>query len=163
MLILQSPLFFSLNTMKMYFLSQHGHVNTLNKTCFAFFFFPPLSVCVLHMFLCMLKILKVKKVKACTNFFLLSYRKHCSWNASSVAPPLILWLCDIELHHHVTHLHNLCLACKNWFSTTAVFLLAELAQACVSWPIRAGYSVGEGTLTRQEPKKNKISFTKSIS
>ena len=28
----------------------------------------------------------------------LSHRKHCSRNASSVAPPLIPWLCDITLH-----------------------------------------------------------------
>ena len=35
----------------------------------------------------------------------LSHRKHSS---SPVAPPLILWLCDITLHHHVTLLHVLC-------------------------------------------------------
>ena len=38
----------------------------------------------------------------------LSHRKHCSLNASSVVLPLILWLCDITLCHHVTHLHNWC-------------------------------------------------------
>ena len=27
----------------------------------------------------------------------ISYRKQCSWKASSVAPPLNLWLCDITL------------------------------------------------------------------
>ena len=36
-----------------------------------------------------------------------SYRKHCSWNASSVVPPFILWPCDITSHHHVSHLHDL--------------------------------------------------------
>ena len=35
-----------------------------------------------------------------------SHRKPCSWNASSEVPPLIPWLCDITLRHHVSHLHN---------------------------------------------------------
>ena len=72
----------------------------------------------------------------------LSHRKHCSWNASPVVPPLILWLCDITLRHHVKLLHNLflvaCLVCENWFRTAALLLLAVPAQACVSRPIRAG-------------------------
>ena len=71
---------------------------------------------------------------------LFSHRKHCSWNASSLAPPLILWLCDITLRHHVTHLHYWCLAAslarKNWFGTATLLLWAVPGQACVSWPIR---------------------------
>ena len=51
----------------------------------------------------------------------LSYRKHCSWNASSAVLPLIPRLCDITLRHHVTNPHHLCpvasLARMNWFST----------------------------------------------
>ena len=47
---------------------------------------------------------------------------------------------DITLCHHVTHSHNWCLADdfghNNWFITAALLLLAILAQACVSWPIR---------------------------
>ena len=58
-----------------------------------------------------------------------------------VSRPLILLLCDITLHHHVAHLHNLCLAgswaCNYWCSTATLLLLAMLAQACMSWPIRA--------------------------
>lgn len=43
-------------------------------------------------------------------------------NAShSALSSLVLWLCDIALHHRVTHIHNWCLvgnlACENWFST----------------------------------------------
>ena len=41
---------------------------------------------------------------------LLSHRKHCPLNASSVLLPLIPWLCDITLRQEVTHLHDLCLA-----------------------------------------------------
>lgn len=37
---------------------------------------------------------------------------------------LVLWLCDIALHHRVTHIHNWCLvgnlACENWFSAAAL-------------------------------------------
>ena len=48
-------------------------------------------------------------------------KKHCSWNASWVAPPLNLWPLDVTLYHCVSYLHNWCLvnslACKNWFST----------------------------------------------
>lgn len=38
---------------------------------------------------------------------LLSHRKQSPWNVSSVVLPLIPWLVDISLRHHVTHLHNL--------------------------------------------------------
>ena len=63
----------------------------------------------------------------------LSHTKHCSWNASSVVPPFILWLCDITLQ-------TICfltavLQRKNWFSTATLLLSVALGQACVSWPI----------------------------
>ena len=55
-----------------------------------------------------------------------SHRKHWSWNALSVVPPLILWLCDITLHHQVTRLYKICLAvilaCKN--------LIGQLPSCC---------------------------------
>ena len=57
-----------------------------------------------------------------TFFFFHSNLSH--WNASSVVPPLIYWLCDITLNHHVTQL---------------LLLLVVLAQACVSWRIRADW------------------------
>ena len=49
------------------------------------------------------------KVKSTPAETLISYKNHCSWNASSPVPPLILWLCDITLCHYVTMLryyHN---------------------------------------------------------
>ena len=110
----------------------------LIETYYAFFFFP-ISFSV---YLFLQKILKIKKKssKSTPTEAPLSHSKHCSWNASSVVPPLILWICDITLCHRVTHLYNLCpaasLACKNWFSTAALLLSAVLAQACWSWPIR---------------------------
>ena len=71
----------------------------------------------------------------------LSHRKHCSWNASSVVPPLIPWLCAITLCHRAIQSGYLCLAAilahKIWFSTAPLLLSVVLAQACVSWPIRA--------------------------
>ena len=84
----------------------------------------------------------------------LSHRKQLLWNTSSVVPPLILWLCDITLHHHVIHFHNLMivasLACKNWFNTDEMLLLGTLGQACVGWPIRGDW----GVLKRLEPKQS---------
>ena len=74
--------------------------------------------------------------------------KHCSWKASSVVLPLILWLCDITLRPHVKHLHKLCisvsLARRNLISTAARLLLALLAQACLCWPTRADWVFGRG-------------------
>ena len=70
----------------------------------------------------------------------LSHRKLCSWNTSSVVRPYILWLYDITQRHMTSHsLHNLR---KNWFSTGGLLLLVMLAQACVSWPIRADWLTG---------------------
>ena len=62
----------------------------------------------------------------------LSYSKQCTWNTSSVVPPLILWLCDIVPCHHVAHFHSFnraaSLAHKTWFGTAALLLLALLAK-----------------------------------
>lgn len=53
---------------------------------------------------------------------------------SSTTSWLLTW------HHHITHLHNLCLTAslelKNWFCTATQLLLAVLALACVNWPMR---------------------------
>ena len=49
---------------------------------------------------------KLKRPKSTPIEASLSHRNQCSWNASTAVQPLILWLCDITLHHHVTHLHN---------------------------------------------------------
>ena len=69
----------------------------------------------------------------------LSHRNQCSWNASSeLPPPLIPWLCDITLRHTFAN-HCPTASLKNWFSTAALFMLAVLGQACVSWPIRGGW------------------------
>ena len=68
----------------------------------SWFFFLSSSM-LYYLFLCMPKVLKDKKKKSAPT----SNRKQCSWKASSVAPPLIRWLCDITLCHHVTHLHYL--------------------------------------------------------
>ena len=43
------------------------------------------------------KILKAKKVKKYQQKLLSRHEKYCSWNTSSVVPPLILWLRDITL------------------------------------------------------------------
>ena len=97
--------------------------------------------------------LKKKKVKQAP----LSYRKRCSWNASSVVSPLILWLCDITLHHHVTHLHDKSLiahlGCKYWFSAAALLLLGLLTQACVSWPIRRDLGIRVAWLLKETGAK----------
>ena len=45
---------------------------------------------------------KLKRSKSAPTGAPLSHRKHCSWNASSVLQPFILWLCDITLLHRVT-------------------------------------------------------------
>ena len=62
----------------------------------------------------LLKVLK-KKVEA-----RLSHREHSSLNASPVVPPLLPRLCDITLHHRVTHLHNLCLLRMIYHSCSVV-------------------------------------------
>ena len=46
------------------------------------------------------------------------------------------------------------LARENWFSTAALLLLALLAQACMSWPIREDWVFGRGALKRQELKQS---------
>ena len=75
-----------------------------------------------------------------------SHRKHCSWNASSeLSPPLFPWLCDLILRHTFS---NYCptASLKDWFSTAALFILAVLGQACVSWPIRGHWVFGRRCL-----------------
>ena len=78
-----------------------------------------------------------------------SHGKHCSWSALSIVPPYIQWLCDITLCHHVTQLHNICLAASLiCFGAAALFLLA----VSHVWPDQSeqtGYS-GGGFLKRQE-------------
>ena len=51
---------------------------------------------------------KLKGSKSAPTEALLSHRKCCSWNTSSVVLPLTLWLSDITPCHNVTHLHDLC-------------------------------------------------------
>ena len=91
---------------------------------------------------------KLQKSRSAPTEVCVSHIKYCSWNTSPVIPPSILWLCDITLCHHVTHLHHLCLktglAPYNWFSAAALSLLAVMGQACVSWPIRADWEFGKG-------------------
>ena len=56
---------------------------------------------------------------------------------------------------HVSHLHNWLaanFAGENWFRTAALLLLVVLAQACVSWPIRADWVFRRWALKRQELK-----------
>ena len=96
----------------------------------------------------------------------LSHRKLCSWsawNASSIAPPLIQWLCDITLHHHVPNLHYLCIAAglaqNNLFREATVFLLVLLAQVCVTWPIRADSVFGESWLKQGVSGRGGIQWT----
>ena len=83
----------------------------------------------------------------------LSHRLPCSWNASSVAPPLILWRFDIR----VTYLLNVyiaALAHKNSFGKAALLSLAVLAQACVGWPLREGLVFRRRVLKRRELKQS---------
>ena len=126
----------------------------LKDTYYAFFVLFH-SIGVLNMFLYMKNILKVKTVSP--TIAPLFHKKHCTWNASSVFPALILSLGDIALRHHVTHLHNLCLAVsfaqkKKKRFNAAVLLLVVLAQTFVSWPVRADWVLRRGTLRRQELK-----------
>ena len=100
---------------------------------------------------------KLKRSKSALTEAPLSHRKHSSLNASSVVPPLILWLCYITLHHHATHLHNVfqvaSSALKNWFSTDALLLLeGRLRRVCADQSEQTGYS-GRGALKRQELKQ----------
>ena len=110
---------------------------SIKRHLLCFFMFFPLLHCVLYVCICCA--CKRVRVKSAPTESPLSHRKHCSWNASSVVSPLILWLCDITLCHRVTYLHNLCLASsftsKNTFCTAAL-LVVLLGQSCVSWPIR---------------------------
>ena len=61
---------------------------------FLFFPFPYTGCCACE------RSSKFKRSKSTTTEAPLSHRNHCSWNASSVAPPLIS---DIALRHKVTH------------------------------------------------------------
>ena len=76
----------------------------LKESHYAFSLFPSSSV--LSVFLCMWKSLRVKKVKVCTNRSFSLPQKTLLLNTSSEVPPLIAWLCDFTLPHHVTHLYN---------------------------------------------------------
>ena len=86
----------------------------------------------------MLKVLKIKKVKALNSV--------TSWHQIST------------LLHHVIYLHSeylmASLALKNWLSTAALLLSAVLAQACVSWPIRADRVFRRGRGIREELKQH---------
>ena len=103
-----------------------------------------LSFSTLRRFLCMLKIWKVKKVQKAP----LSHREHSFWNASSVCIPC---LCDITPHVTVSQIcinfrRAVSLACRNWFSSAALMLLAVLGQACADWPIRRDWVFRRGEL-----------------
>ena len=87
----------------------------------------------------------------------LSHRKLCSWNASSAAFTL-LWLCDITPRHT---LHNLCraaiFACKNWFSTAALLMLAmQLRRVWTNQSQQTGHSGRGRALKRQELKTERF-------
>lgn len=92
-------------------------------------FFPsffPLSSCVLQRFLCFLQELHQQKLLSPTE-------KNCSLNASSVVPPLIMWLCDVK------HLNDLSqtasLAHMNYLSCSVVITGAGSGSAgsAISW------------------------------
>ena len=103
---------------------------------------------------------RLKRSKSAPTEAPLSHRKQSSWNTSSVVQPLIVWLCYITVHHHVTHLHEVfpvaSLARKNWFSTAALSLLAVSAQACVSWPIRTYLVFRKGGLKETGAKTERF-------
>ena len=65
-------------------------------------------------------------------------RTRCSWNASSVVPPSILWLlwhiCIIYAHIHARSEANWTLRSQQSWQEMRWIVLG---QACVSWPIRA--------------------------
>ena len=87
---------------------------------------------------------KLKMWKSAPTEAPLSHRKHRSWNASSVALPLIPRLCDITVHHGVTRLQSWWLAAslarENWFSPATLLLMAR---------VRADQSEESGALKRQ--------------
>ena len=124
------------------------------------FSFP--SVCYLCSCACkMYKVLKVRKAKVHTNRSSSLPLNHCTWNTSLAVPPLIPWLCDVTLCHHITHLHYLCVAAslahENYFNTAALWLLAVLGQACVSWPIREDWVFKRGGLKEIGAKTERFS------
>ena len=65
-----------------------------------------------------------------------------AWNASSVVPPLILWLLDITTSHVcIIYVYFHSRREENWTLKTQHSQLKSrwpvLAQVCVTWPIRA--------------------------
>ena len=115
---------------------------------FCFLFFSFLSV--FYRFLCMSRILKVKKV--CTNRSPLCNRKHCSWNSSSVVPAFI----SVTLWHHYVALSHICIIYAYWliWQLKIDFSGAVLGLACVSWPIRGDWVLRRRTLKRQDLKQH---------
>ena len=100
---------------------------------------------------------KLKRLKPAPTEAPLSHRKRCSWNTSSVVPPLIPWLGDTKSQCHTFASFYLAasLAYHDWFSTAALLLLlAVLGQACVSWPVRAEWVFqAEGAFKRRGSKQ----------
>ena len=84
-----------------------------------------------------------------------SHRKHCSPNASSVAPPLIPWHRDITLPQQVTYFHSSAasLTLKNWFNGSVVVRGAGSGVCVLTNQSRLGINEG-GALKRQELKQN---------
>ena len=128
--------------------SQH-QVNFAGELLHFLFFFPVPLVCYLGICAC-----KISWKFKMPNVSPLSLRKYCSWNSLSVVSPLILWHCDVTIHHHVTHLQYVCLyIIMPVFRIEANLKLktlqsrletqwAVLAQACVCWPFRADWVHG---------------------
>ena len=87
------------------------------------------------------------------------HRKHCSWNASSVVTPLILWLLDITLCHHVTHLQIFTIEIKltgSWKHDRAEHWHGEWCWLRRVWADQSEESVysGGGSLKRQEHEQS---------
>ena len=114
--------------------------------CFFVFFLPfPCCACKISG--------KLKRSKSAPTEAPVSHRKHCSWNAHQ-------WPClyfhDITLSHYVTHLCRFCRLVWYLRSDLAAVLLlwVVLAQACVSWPIRAEWVFRRAPLKRRELKQS---------
>ena len=69
-------------------------------TYYAFYHFPVLQCFICSCAFLKLTFLNLKRPKSASTKAPLSYRKHCSWNASSVAPPVTLW------HHTMSPSHT---------------------------------------------------------
>ena len=104
-----------------------------------------------------------KVIVYCLCFFFFFQKIKFNTNRSSSLPQETLLLKrlisspdfnSVTLWHHTT-LHNLCLATslahKSWFNTAALLLFAMLAQACVSWRMRARY--WEGVILKETGAK----------